>query len=68
MKANSETREKLGQSARRSCRVRPSTKSGFSGLPGFVEDCGQMCFSGGRLPLFFLHVRVLRGALAFGRL
>jgi hypothetical protein len=30
-----------------------------------VEECGEICFSCGRLPLFFLHVRVLSGALAF---
>jgi hypothetical protein len=29
-------------------------------LPGFVEDRGQICFSRGSLPCFFLHVRVLR--------
>jgi hypothetical protein len=27
------------------------------GLPGFVEDRGQICFSRGSLPHFFLHVR-----------
>jgi len=34
-------------------------------LPGLVEDRGQICFSRGSLPCFFLHVRVLR-EIAFG--
>ncbi len=29
-------------------------------LPGFVEDCRQMCFSRGSSLCFFLHMRVLR--------
>jgi hypothetical protein len=29
-------------------------------LPGFVDDGGQIWFSSGSLPRFFLHVRVLR--------
>jgi hypothetical protein len=30
---------------------------GIFSLPGFVVDRGQICFLGGSLPLFFLHVR-----------
>ncbi len=29
-------------------------------LPGFVEDCRQMCFSHGNSSCFFLHMRMLR--------
>ncbi len=31
-------------------------KVGIFCLPGFVEDRGQICFSRGSLPHFFLHV------------
>ncbi len=34
-------------------------------LPGLVEDRGQISFSRGSLPCFFLHVRMLR-EIAFG--
>jgi len=32
-------------------------KVGIFCLPGFLEDRGQICFSQGSLPHFFLHVR-----------
>ncbi len=35
-------------------------KVGIFYLPRFVEDRGQICFSRGSLPCFFLHVHMLR--------
>jgi hypothetical protein len=68
MKVNGETREKLGQSAKRSAAVRGQAgrgapvasrrrNVGIFCLPGFVADRGPICFSSGNLPRFFPHVR-----------
>ncbi len=71
---NGETREKLGQRAKRSAAVRGQAgrratmagrrlpcaaeqNVGIFCLPGFVADRGQIGFSRGSLPRFFLHVR-----------
>jgi hypothetical protein len=69
---NGETRERLGQSGRRSAVVRGQASNGAAGgrlpdaaeqklgifcLLGFVEDRGRICFSRGSLPRFFLRVR-----------
>jgi hypothetical protein len=40
-------------------------KVGIFCLPGVVEDSGQICFSRGSQPRFFLHVRVLRKSMDF---
>ncbi len=73
-KVNGETRERHGQSAKRSASVRGQAGRGATvagrrlpgaaeqnvgifGLPGFVADRGQICFSRGSLLCFLLHVR-----------
>jgi hypothetical protein len=38
-------------------RCLPGWDVGIFCLPGFVADRGQICFSHGSLPRFFLHVR-----------